>query len=83
MHGSTGGRNSKRRYVCSGRKQVSACAEAAVGADEIEALVATYIQDFSPPHAVKLAIIRRLREVNAKPGQARPRTRLTVRGWEG
>jgi site-specific DNA recombinase len=68
MHGSTGGRNSKRRYVCSGRKQGSACAEPAVGADEIEALIATYIQNFSPPHAVKLAIIRRLREVNAEAG---------------
>ena len=81
MHGSTGGRNGKRRYVCSSRKQGGSCGESAVGADQIEALVATYIQDFAPPHVVKLAIIRRLRELDAGAGKGRTsyqadRTRL-------
>lgn len=62
MHGSTGGRNGKRRYVCSSRKQGHACSEPSVGADGIEVVVARYVGDFSPPQAVKLAIVRRLRE---------------------
>ena len=63
MHGSTGGRNGTRRYLCAGRKQGSPCQETAVPADEIEAAVAAYIREFAPPHEVKLAIVRRLREL--------------------
>jgi recombinase-like zinc beta ribbon protein len=65
MHGSTGGRNGTRRYICSGRKQGSPCEELAVPADEIEAAVAAYIREYAPPHEVKLAIVRRLRELAA------------------
>lgn len=70
MHGSTGGRSGTRRYLCAARKQGSRCQATAVAADEIEAAVETYIRTFAPPHEVKRAIIRHMRELAASGGNA-------------
>ena len=63
MHGSVGGRHGIRRYVCSSRKQhLNRCAEPIIVAEKIEEAVAAHVRSFDPPHTVKLAVIRRLKD---------------------
>jgi hypothetical protein len=61
MHGNAGGRQGARRYVCSTRKQDGSCTEPIIAAEPIEENIASYVRAFDPPHAVKLAVVRRLK----------------------
>jgi hypothetical protein len=62
MHGSVGGRRGERRYYCSRRKQDASCDQGIVKAEPLEEALADYGRGFTPPHEVRLAVIRRLKE---------------------
>ena len=48
LHGTTGGRNNKRRYYCSGRKQGSDCDQPIADADAFEDQLGEYVRCFNP-----------------------------------
>jgi site-specific DNA recombinase len=68
LHGTKGGGNNKRRYLCSGRKQGTGCDQPFADADALEEQLAAYVRQFNPSAAVRKAIIRRLKE-QARTGQ--------------
>jgi hypothetical protein len=47
--------------VCSTRKQTGKCKRPIIFADMIEEAVADFVRAFDPPHAVRLAVVRRLK----------------------
>jgi DNA invertase Pin-like site-specific DNA recombinase len=75
MHGSVGGRNRARRYVCSRRKQDGSCDAPIVPAAELEEGLANYLRAFDPPQQVRLAVLRRLREATQRGDERQAETR--------
>jgi site-specific DNA recombinase len=62
LHGTKGGRNNKRRYYCSGRKQGTGCDQPVADSNAVEEQLADYVRYFNPSPAVRKAVVRRLKE---------------------